>query len=114
MTEHEQILAIYGSISNKTGEMVQAAKAGDWDRLVELEQDCRALIETLMRVDTGPRGGAGARFVQRKIAFIHKVLADDAEVRKYTEPWMTRLEAYIGSARQERKLQRTYEADYGG
>ena len=113
MTEHEQILAIYGLISDKTGEMVQAAKASDWDRLVELEKECHGLIETLMRVDTGPRGGAGARFVQRKIAFIHKVLADDAEVRKFTEPWMTQLEAFIGSARQERKLQRAYETDRG-
>jgi len=114
MTEHEQILAIYGAISGKTGEMVAAAKASDWDRLIALEQDCRDLIETLMRVDTGPRGGAGARFVQRKVAFIHKVLADDAEVRKFTEPWMTKLEAFIGSARQERKLQRAYETDCGG
>ena len=114
MTEHEQIFALYASISSKTGERVEAAKASDWDRLIALEHDCHALIETLMQVDTGPHPGAGARFVQRKVAFIHKVLADDAEVRKFTEPWMTQLETFIGSARQERKLQRAYEADCSG
>ena len=52
--------------------------------------------------------------MQRTVAFMHKVLADDAEVRKFTEPWMARLEAIIGSARPERKLQRVYETDFGG
>lgn len=112
MSKHEHILDIYGSISTKTGEMLDAAKKSDWDRLVALEQDCRALIETLKRSDAG--ADAGARFVQRKIAFIRKVLADDVEIRKFTEPWMTQLEAYLGSARQEHRLQRAYETDHGG
>jgi len=112
MNEQDHILDIYGSISDKTGEMLQAAKSSDWDRLVELEQDCRALIDCLKYTDTGP--AAGAQFVQRKIAFIRKALADDAEIRKFTEPWMTQLEAYIGSARQERKLQQAYDPGHGG
>ena len=111
MNEHDHILDIYGSISTKTGEMLEAAKSSDWDRLVALEQDCRALIETLKRTDAG--AGAGARFVQLRIAFIRKVLADDAEIRKFTEPWMARLETYLGSARQERRLRRAYETDHG-
>jgi len=112
MSEHEHILDIYGSISAKTGEMLEAARNGDWDRLVALEQDCRALIETLKRSDAG--AGAGARFVQHKIAHIRKALADDAEIRKFTEPWMTRLETYLGSARREDRLRRAYETDQGG
>ena len=110
--EHEHILEIYASIAVKTGEMVDAAKSSDWDRLVVLEQDCRALIERLKCSEVG--AAAGARFVQRKIAFIRKALADDAQIRKFTEPWMTQLEAYLGSARQKHRLRRTYETDYGG
>lgn len=112
MSESEHILDLYGSIAAKSGEMVVAAKNSEWDRLIALEQDCRALIETLKRTDAG--ADTGARFVQRKFALIRKALADDAEVRKFTEPWMTRLEAYLGSARQEHRLQRAYEADNGG
>jgi flagellar protein FliT len=109
MDQHQHILDIYSAISAKTGEMLEAAKSGDWDRLVALERDCRALIETLKRTDAG--ADTGARFVQRKVAFIRKVLADDAEIRKFTEPWMSQLEAYLGNARREHRLQRAYEAD---
>ena len=112
MTEHERILDIYGSISTKTGEMLDAAKSSDWDRLVALEQDCRTLIEALKRSDTG--AGPSAVFVQKKVAFIRKVLADDAEIRKFTEPWMNQLQAYLENARQESKLQRAYETDHSG
>jgi len=112
MGEHEHILDIYASISAKTAEMLEAARNSDWDRLVALEQDCRTLIDTLKRSDTN--ADAGARFVQRKIAFIRKVLADDAEIRKFTEPWMTQLEAYLDSARRKHRLQRAYETDHGG
>jgi flagellar protein FliT len=112
MDEQEHILDIYGSLATVTGQMVDAAKRSDWDRLISLEHDCRSLIESLKRSDAGAK--TGAAYAQRKIALIRKVLADDAEVRKFTEPWMTRLEAYLGGARQERKLQRTYEADLGG
>ena len=76
MSKHEHILDIYASISAKTGEMVEAAKSSDWDRLVTLEQDCRALIERLKCSDAG--AAVGAQFVQRKIKFIRKALADDA------------------------------------
>lgn len=111
MIEQEHILDIYGSISDKTGEMLEAAKAADWDRLITLESDCRRLIECLKHTDAGP--AAGARFVQRKIELIRKALADDVEIRKFTEPWMTQLQVYIGSTRQERKLQHAYEAEPG-
>lgn len=110
MDRHNHILDIYGTISAKTGEMLDAAKSNDWDRLVALEQDCRALIETLKQTDAG--ADTGARFVQHKVAFIRKVLADDAEIRKFTEPWMTQLEVYLGNARREHRLQRAYEADH--
>ena len=111
MSEQEHILDVYGSISTVTGQMVDAARKSDWDRLIALEHDCRTLIEKLKRSEAG--ANAGAHFVQRKVALIRKVLADDAEVRKFTEPWMTKLENYLGNARQEHKLRRAYEPDLG-
>lgn len=112
MSDHEQILDTYARISAKSADMLEAAKASDWDRLILLEQDCRALIESLKDTDAG--AGAGARFMQRKVAFIRKVLADDAEIRKFTEPWMSQLETYLGNARQEHRLRRAYESVSGG
>ncbi len=110
MSQQEQVLDIYGSISLKTAEMLDSARQGDWDRLVELEQDYGALVERLKRTDSGSIVSAG--FTQRKIALIRKVLADDAEIRRYTEPWMNQLDVYLGSARQEHRLQSAYQSDH--
>jgi flagellar protein FliT len=107
MAGYEQILQTYDAMSVKSALMVDAAKHSDWDRLIALEQDCSALVATLKQADTDtPRPDAG--YVKRKVALIRKVLADDAEVRRYTEPWMQQLQVYLGSARQEQRLEHAY------
>jgi len=107
---YQHILDTYGQVSIKSGEMVEAAKASDWDRLIQLEQDCRALVDTLRRDDT-PAGAPrpDRNYIQRKYQLIRKVLADDAQVRRYTEPWMEQLQVFMGSTRQEQRLQRAYD-----
>ena len=111
MNDHEEVLDLYGSISNKTTEMLDSARQGDWDRLIELENEYSALIVRLQRTDTN--APANASFRDRKVTLIRKVLADDAEIRRYTEPWMNQLDLYLGSARQQRQLQRAYQTDLG-
>lgn len=112
MPPHEFILSTYASISGTTGQMLEAARSGDWDRLVALEQDCRSLIEQLKQVDTRAVGPDPA-YVRRKTEIIRKVLADDVEIRKHTEPWMEKLHALLGSARQMHRLERAYGPDMG-
>ena len=111
MNQHEQILGIYVSISDKTGEMVKAAQASDWDRLVALEQDCRGLTDELRRADTA--AAEGKHFTERKFELLRKALADDAKVRECTEPWMHQLTQYLGSARQQHRLQSAYGVGSG-
>ena len=111
MNQHEKILGIYVSISDKTGEMVKAAQASDWDRLVALEQDCRGLTDQLRRADTAP--AEGKHFTERKFELLRKALADDAKVRECTEPWMHQLTQYLGSARQQHRLQSAYGVSAG-
>jgi flagellar protein FliT len=114
MVNYQHILDTYAAVSVKSGAMLEAAKASDWDRLVELEQECRALVDTLRRDDStsrdAPRPDPG--YIRRKYDLIRKVLADDAQIRRYTEPWMEQLQVFLGSARQEQRLQRAY--DNGG
>ena len=109
----EDVLRIYGTVSVKTSQMLDAAQRGDWDRLVELETECRALIDTLKHADEGP-SPPGPDYIERKAELIRKVLADDVEIRKHTEPWMERLQALLGSARQMHKLERAYGASDAG
>ncbi len=110
MAAHNQILDTYGSIADKSGEMLNAARSSDWDRLVALERDCRALATTLRRLDTGPER-PDDNYLKRKAAYIRKVLADDAAIRQYTEPWMNQLDVYLGNARQESRLRQAYDND---
>jgi len=112
MSSHEQVLEVYGSLSERTGHMLEAAKSSDWDRLIALEQDCRGLIERLKDIDVGALS-PDPQYVQRKTEMIRKVLADDAEIRKHTEPWMERLQALLGNARQMNRLERTYGSGAG-
>ena len=107
MTEQNQTLAVYGSIAELSSAMVDAARDSDWDRLVELEQDCHRLIEKLKGAEPALLGDA--QFRQRKAGFLRMVLANDAEVRRFTEPWVTRLAVYLGSSQQARRLHRAYQ-----
>ena len=109
MVAYESILETYDAMSVKSGQMVVAAQQGDWDRLAVLEKDCSALVGALRAVhvdvgDTLPRPDAA--YAKRKVALMRKVLADDAEIRRHTEPWMTRLQAYLGGTRPDLRLQR--------
>jgi flagellar protein FliT len=111
MNYNEDVLEVYGSISMKTTEMLDSAKQGDWDRLVALEQDYGVLVARLKCADADAPAATDADFARRKMALIRKVLADDAEIRRYTEPWMHQLDVYLGTARQQRQLQRAYQTD---
>ena len=88
-----QIIAAYETILSITGQMLEAARRKDWDHLQTLEGDCRAIIAILMAANPAPLDGD---YQQRKVEIIHRVLADDAEIRNITQPWMAHLQNVIG------------------
>jgi flagellar protein FliT len=100
-----QILAAYKSISQLTSSMADAARGGDWDKLVDLEQRCGVLVATLKNVESAP---LALDMQQQKIKLIRKILADDAEVRGLTEPWMGRLQALLCGATREHSVHKAY------
>jgi flagellar protein FliT len=104
------ILHTYGLFAAKSGEMLDAATAGDWDRLIALEEDYRAFAVMLESVDDGTVR-LEPEFTQRKAVLIRKVLADDAAIRQITKPWMNQLAACVANVRQESRLRQAYEFD---
>lgn len=106
--DNSQIIATYETILAITGQMLQAARSNDWDYLMALEEDCRVNVEKLMAANPAPLGG---EYQQRKVEIIHKVLADDAEIRNITQPWMAHLQNAIGSIGCEKKLSQAYGFD---
>ncbi|MBN9126854.1 MAG: flagellar protein FliT, partial [Nitrosospira sp.] len=47
---------------------------------------------------------------RRKIELIHQILANDAEIRNFTEPWMKRLWSLLGSSRMARQVGKAYDS----
>lgn len=99
-------LAAYESMGTIAAQMAAAAAACDWDRLVALERDCAGLARHLeAQADTAP---LTADERARKATLIRQILADDAEVRRHTEPWMEQVKGFLGAGSRQRDLQRTY------
>lgn len=88
--------------------MREAAVQGEWDRLVDLERQCSQRVESMKALDANTPLDENTR--QRKVALIRKILADDAEVRNRTEPWMAQLQRIMQSARQEGRLLDAYSS----
>ena len=102
----DQILSLYEAVSNITDQMLAAAKQGDWDRMIALEEHCSRHIQTLK--DGEPPVPLTGVNRERKIKIIHKILADDREIRDLAEPWMAQLGQMINSTRAERRLSGAY------
>lgn len=100
------IIQTYEAILEITAQMLEAARSADWDRLVEREKQCRALVDKLMAARMDVELDDDAR--RRKAEIIRKVLSDDAAIRDLTQPWMARLQHLLTSAGQERRLQAAY------
>lgn len=104
----QNVISHYESLSGLTGQMLDAARNGEWDALVGLEQQCSrevAQMRTLV-----PGGALDETSRQRKISLIKKILADDAAIRNMTESWMGQLQRIMHSNRQEQRLNQSYGA----
>lgn len=96
---------MYETMSSLSAQMADAARANDWDRLVALEKDCAGLARHLQRVEPLPLTPEERR---RKVELVHRILADDAEVRRHTEPWMEHVKQFLGGTARERKVRDAY------
>lgn len=109
MTSTEMI-GTYENILAVTAQMLDAARAADWDLLVNREQECRQLVERLLNARNEVDYAIEPHVRSRKVEIIRKVLADDAEIRNLTEPWMQRLQHLLSNVGRERKLHAAYNA----
>ena len=106
MMTSQQVLAAYEAMADITEQMVHAASASDWDRLVLLEQQCAAHVRQL-KDSEAPLALTGANR-EKKVDAIRKMLDDDRKIRDLTVPWMARLSALISSNGAERRLAGAY------
>jgi len=99
----------YQQLSDITSQMRAAAAQGEWDQLVELEQQCSRHVESMKQQDLAP---IDESIRLQKVALIHKILADDAAIRDQTVPWMAQLQRIMQSSRSEQRVKQAYASDY--
>lgn len=104
------VIENYEVLSSLTAQMREAAAHGEWDHLVELEKQCSQRVASMKAQDASAPLDESTRL--RKVALIRKILADDAEIRNQTEPWMAQMQRVMQSARQEHRLLETYSSGF--
>ena len=104
-------LDLYEEIRALSADMVNAARANDWERLVTLECSVAALRDELI-ANSGPDrdAGAGATENDHRRGLIQQILEDDAEIRRHTEPWMEHVRQFLGSQNRRKQVQHAYAA----
>jgi flagellar protein FliT len=103
-------ISLYEDMSKLSSLMVEAARSHDWDRLVSLEDAVTALRRSLEPQDDNSE--FTVEEITRKRMLIQKILQDDAEVRRHTEPWMEHLRQFLGQNNIRKKVVRAYGAGF--
>jgi hypothetical protein len=100
------VLPVYEQVLEITHAMLDAARKGDWDGLVQRERDRDRLIEELKRHDPDPARDVAGR--DRKREIIVQILQGDEQIQMLTQDWMRELREVLGSIQTEQRLSRTY------
>lgn len=104
-------IELYEEMSQLSSRMVDAARASDWENLIELERGVSQLRNAL--ISTPEECNPRAADLSRKHSLIQRILEDDAEIRRHTEPWMEHMRKYLGDNTRRRDVQKAYAAGAG-
>jgi flagellar protein FliT len=87
------LLQYYEAIETASQEMLEAARTGDWDRVVKLEGACAVLISQLKHAAAQRRLGSEESHLKARI--MQRILVNDAEIRHLAEPWLEDLDQML-------------------
>ncbi|MDH4190148.1 MAG: flagellar protein FliT [Betaproteobacteria bacterium] len=102
----ELVISCYEAIARASSNMLAAAREADWQRLIEAEADCARHVQELRRLGSGTAMSEAGR--RRRVAILRQVLAEDAEVRALTQPWLAQLERHLHGRDVGRRVRDTY------
>lgn len=80
------LLSFYEAIERASADMLEAARAGNWDHVIKLEGACVLLISQLKNAARGNQLSMEEN--QLKSRIMKRVLVNDAEIRHLAEPWL--------------------------
>ncbi len=82
----QSLLSYYEAIEKASADMLEAARAGDWNHVIKLEGACVLLISQLK--NAARSSSLSSDEAQLKSRILQRVLVNDAEVRHLAEPWL--------------------------
>lgn len=103
-TMDPQLLSYYEAIERASADMLNAARAGNWDEVVKLEGACVLLISQLKNAAQEPAPalvckGETGEVAQVKSRIMQRILVNDAEIRQLAEPWLQDLDETLSGRR---------------
>jgi flagellar protein FliT len=101
-----RIVERYTRMADASGRMLAAARRDDWDTVSATEMECTRLIAELSSM--GDLVPTDPHLRDQKLAMMKRVLADDAEIRVLTQPWMKKLDALLRNSDTVARLDRAY------
>jgi flagellar protein FliT len=101
-------IEIYEEMSALSARMVEAARANDWSNLIRLEKSVVALRRSLAMDDDNSR--LTPPEIDMKHALIQRILDNDAEIRRHTEPWMEQVRQFLGGNARRKQVESAYGA----
>lgn len=103
-------LSLFESMAASSADMVDAARANEWDRLATLEREMAAVRDELMRLEPNGRQSDGLTPPEqlRKAALAAQMLDDDREIRRHVEPWLASTRKLLSGSSRERAVRAAY------
>ena len=90
---NSSLMSYYEAIEKASADMLDAARAGNWDHVIKLEGACVLLISQLK--NAAQRNALSSDESQLKSRIMKRVLVNDAEIRNLAEPWLDDLDMMI-------------------
>jgi len=88
----KHLLGYYESVGRLSRTMVAAAQSEDWESLAAVERICGLLIERIEAFGD-PETQLEPHERRRRLAILREVIRDDAQIRRITEPSLSRFDA---------------------
>ncbi len=102
----EAVLNCYEAIAQASSKMLAAARAADWDGLIAAEMECGNFINQVSALSK--KAAISDEGNKRRMAIIHRVLADDAQIRNLVEPRLLVLEGFLHGRDNGRRVRNAY------
>ncbi|MBA2778867.1 flagellar protein FliT [Billgrantia kenyensis] len=106
MTTARAVLEGYAQLRQQVAIMLELARAGEWDTLIERQGGYLQLADRLRQLDKEVELDQDG--IQCKAELLEAILADDLAIQEYLMARRSELGQLMGTSRRQRDLHRSY------